>query len=115
MIMAKYNRKEDATTTTPLISVEEVASERESFKLSWTVLANIREYVTYVKEATGREITSDEVVDKGMQRLFNSDKGFQHWLRNQNSNSRPLRRERRKSAETGVKEEIAESSAINKI
>jgi hypothetical protein len=78
--MAKYNKKEAATTITPLISIEETASERESFKLSWTVLANIREYVSYVKDVTGKETSPDEVVDKGLQRLFDADRGFRQWL-----------------------------------
>jgi hypothetical protein len=34
--MAKYNKKESATTITPLINIDEISSERESFKLSWT-------------------------------------------------------------------------------
>lgn len=82
--MQKNNRKESTNGVTPLISFDEVAAEKESFKLSWTVLANIREYVAYVKDVTGKETTSDAVVDKGLQRLFDADKGFRQWLQKKN-------------------------------
>ncbi|HEX9001938.1 MAG TPA: hypothetical protein VGB07_18665 [Blastocatellia bacterium] len=82
--MQKNNRKEFTNGVTPLISIDEVAAEKESFKLSWTVLANIREYVAYVNDVTGRETTSDAVVDKGLQRLFDADKGFRQWLQKKN-------------------------------
>jgi hypothetical protein len=78
--MPKNKRKDATEGSMPLIAFEEVTSEKESFKLSWTVMANIREYVSYVKDVTGRETTRDEVVDKGMQRLFDADKGFRQWL-----------------------------------
>jgi hypothetical protein len=84
--MAKYNKKEIVTTITPLINIGEVSSERESFKLSWTVLANIREYVAYVKDVTGKETSPDEVVDKGLQRLFDADRGFRQWLQKKSGN-----------------------------
>lgn len=72
----------------PLINFEEVAAEKESFRLSWTVLASLRDYVAYVKDVTGKEATPDEVVDKGMQRLFDADKGFRQWLQKKNSEGR---------------------------
>jgi hypothetical protein len=56
--------------------------------LSWPVLANLREYVAYVKDVTGKDTTPDEVVDKGMQRLFDADKGFRSWLQKKNSDGR---------------------------
>lgn len=86
--MPKNNRKETANGIAPLISFDEVAAERESFKLSWTVLANIREYVGYVKDVTGKETTPDEVVDKALQRLFDADKGFRQWLQKKNGGQR---------------------------
>ena len=52
------------------------------------MLANIREYVAYVKDVTGKETTSDEVVDKALQRLFDADKGFRHWLQKKNGESK---------------------------
>ncbi|MGE0128919.1 MAG: hypothetical protein AB7U82_12645 [Blastocatellales bacterium] len=82
--MPKNSRKESTKGQAPLISFDEVAAERESFKLSWTVLANIREYVAYVKDVTGKETTPDAVVDKGLQRLFDADKGFRQWLQKKN-------------------------------
>lgn len=82
--MQKNGRKESTNVLAPLISFDEVAAEKESFKLSWTVLANIREYVAYVKDVTGKETTPDAVVDKGLQRLFDADKGFRQWLQKKN-------------------------------
>jgi hypothetical protein len=102
--MPKNKRKDSTDGAMPLIAFEEATSERESFKLSWTVVANIREYVTYVKEATGRETTRDEVVDRGMQRLFDADKGFRQWLQNKNSEGRAkTKRERAEKALTDGK------------
>lgn len=82
--MPKNGRKESTNGPAPLISFDEVAAEKESFRLSWTVLANIREYVAYVKDVTGRDTTPDAVVDKGLQRLFDADKGFRQWLQKKN-------------------------------
>jgi len=81
-------RKELGSASIPLINFDEIAAERESFKLSWTVLANLRDYVAYVRDVTGRETTPDDVVDKGMRRLFDADKGFRQWLQKKNSESR---------------------------
>lgn len=86
--MPKNKRKDAGDGLMPLIAFDEVTSEKESFRLSWTVLANIREYVVYVKEVTGKETTPDEVVDKGMQRLFDADRGFHQWLQKKNGEGR---------------------------
>ncbi len=96
--MPKNRRTDSNNNLMPLIAFEEVTAEKESFRLSWTVLANIREYVTYVKEVTGKETTPDEVVDKGMQRLFDADRGFHQWLQKKNDdskvNAKPARSEK---------------------
>lgn len=86
--MPMGKRKNAASVSIPLINFEEVAAEKESFRLSWTVLANLRDYVAYVGDVTGRETTPDEVIDKGMQRLFDADKGFRQWLQKKNSEGR---------------------------
>jgi hypothetical protein len=86
--MPKNNRRESANGPAPLITFDEVAAEKESFRLSWTVLANIREYVAYVKDVTGKETTPDEVADKALQRLFDADKGFRQWLQKKNGGHR---------------------------
>lgn len=86
--MPTGKRKESGGASVPLINFDEIAAERESFKLSWTVLANLRDYVAYVRDVTGRETTPDDVVDKGMRRLFDADKGFRQWLQKKNSESR---------------------------
>src|SRR5262245_8637243 len=102
--MPKNKRKDSTDGAMPLIAFEEVTSEKESFKLSWTVMANIREYVAYVKDVTGRETTRDEVVDKGMQRLFDADKGFRQWLQKKNSEGKGrAKRERAEKAPTDGK------------
>jgi hypothetical protein len=102
--MPKNKRKDATEGAMPLIAFEEITSEKESFKLSWTVMANIREYVAYVKEATGRETTRDEVVDKGMQRLFDADKGFRQWLQKKDSEGKGrAKRERADKAPTDGK------------
>jgi hypothetical protein len=70
------------------------------------VLANIREYVAYVKEVTGKETTPDEVVDKGMQRLFDADRGFHQWLQKKNAegkiNAKPAKQEKPGKLEKSV-------------
>ena len=108
--MPKYNKKETPNITTPLISLDDVAAERESFKLSWTVLANIREYVAYVKDATGKETSADEVVDKGLQRLFDADKGFRQWLQRKNgrpkNKTKPARVEKAEKSASDGKAEV---------
>lgn len=64
----------------PLISIERIIYEKAAFKVSKGVLVNLEQYVFYVKDATGDEPTPDEIVDKGMQRLFDADRGFKQWL-----------------------------------
>lgn len=96
--MPKNKRTDSSNNLMPLIAFEEITAEKESFKLSWIVLANIREYVAYVREVTGKETTPDEVVDKGMQRLFDADRGFHQWLQKKNAeskvNTKPVRPEK---------------------
>jgi hypothetical protein len=111
--MPKINRRDTADSSVPLIAFDEVTFEKVTFKLSWTVLANLREYVAYVKEATGNDKSPDEVVDKGMQRLFNSDKGFQKWLKSQNSGTGPAKKGHRKIVRTNVEGEFAAGNILN--
>lgn len=87
-MMPKNKQTNGTDRSMPLIVFDEVTSEKESFKLSWTVLANLREYVAYVKDATGKETTPDEVVDKGMQCLFDADRGFHQWLQKKNADQK---------------------------
>ena len=113
--MQKNKRKAASDNLMPLIAFDEVAAEKESFKLSWTVIANLREYVAYVKDVTGKETTRDEVVDRGLQRLFDADKGFRQWLQKKNSDSKgktkPARIEKtEKSAQDGKHTAAAEST-----
>jgi hypothetical protein len=86
--MQKKKRKDTEENPIPLIAFEETSAERESFRLSWTVIANLREYVAYVKDVTGKDATRDEVVDRGLQRLFDADKGFRQWMQKKNGEGR---------------------------
>lgn len=70
----------------PLISFERIVYEKASFKVSKGVLTSLDRYVAYIKEATGDEPTPDEVIDKGMQRLFDADRGFKQWLQKNGAN-----------------------------
>jgi hypothetical protein len=70
----------------PLISIERIVYEKAAFKVSKGVLANLEQYVSYIKDATGDEPTPDEIVDKGMQRLFDADRGFKQWLQKNGGN-----------------------------
>ena len=112
--MPTGKRKESGSASVPLINFDEIAAERESFRLSWTVLASLRDYVAYVREVTGRDTTPDEVVDKGMQRLFDADKGFRQWLQKKNSESRnktkPAKAEKSAKTEKPLSDGKAESS-----
>src|SRR5215475_13375386 len=78
--MPKGKRKVEDKVRRPLIRIERVFYEKVSFRLRTDVLANIGQYVLYIKEMTGDEPTPDELVDRGMQRLFDSDRGFRQWL-----------------------------------
>lgn len=91
----------------PLISFERIVYEKTAFKLSRGVLTNIEQYVAYIKDVAGEEPTPDEIVDKGMQRLFDADRGFKQWLQRNNSTNG---HEQRFEAETSsVKSASAES------
>ena len=82
MPKAKRNGNNDASK--PLISFEKISYEKAAFKLSQTVLGQLRAYAAYVNECTGQEPALDEVVEKGMLRLFEADKGFKVWRQKQN-------------------------------
>jgi hypothetical protein len=72
-------KKTDEMVRKPLLRFERVMYEKASFRLRQDVLQQIAEYVLYVKEMTGDEPTPDELVDRGMQRLFVADRGFHEW------------------------------------
>ena len=93
--MPKGKRNAELKVHRPLIRIERVFYEKASFKLRTDVLGNIEQYVQYIKEMTGDEPTPDELVDRGMQRLFDSDRGFRQWLQKksaQGGNSRKAER-----------------------
>lgn len=82
--MPRAQRKAETETFKPLINFEKTAYEKVSLKLSEPVVANLKAYAAYVQTSVGAAPTLDEIVDKGMQRLFDADKGFRNWLQKQN-------------------------------
>jgi hypothetical protein len=78
--MPKGKLNAEVKVRRPLIRIERVYYEKASFKLRTDVIGYIDQYVQYIKEVTGDEPTPDELVDRGMQRLFDSDRGFRQWL-----------------------------------
>ena len=66
----------------PLLRFERIVYEKASFRLRQDVLQQIADYVLYVKEVAGEEPTPDELIDRGMQRLFDADRGFHQWREN---------------------------------
>jgi hypothetical protein len=92
--MPKGKRSAETRVRRPLIRIERVFYEKASFKLRTDVLGAIEQYVLYIKEVTGDEPTPDELVDRGMQRLFDSDRGFRQWLQqNTSQNGKTARTE----------------------
>ena len=81
--MPRSPRNAEADGLKPLLSFERVVYEKESFKLSQAVIAQIKSYAQYVKATTSHEPTPDEIVERGMQRLFEADKGFRTWAQQQ--------------------------------
>ena len=69
----------DGELRQPLLRFERVVYQKASFRLRQDVLQQIAEYVLYVKEMTGDDPAPDELVDRGMQRLFDADRGFHQW------------------------------------
>ena len=82
MPRAKHNVATEAFK--PLISFEQIAYEKVSFKLSEPIVTSLKAYAAYVQASTGQQPTLDEIVSKGMQRLFDADKGFRNWSQRQN-------------------------------
>lgn len=72
-------KKTDGMVRKPLLRFERIVYEKASFRLRQDVLQQIAEYVLYVKEMAGEEPTPDELIDRGMQRLFDADRGFHEW------------------------------------
>ena len=79
----------------PLIRIERTVYEKATFKLSLALLSNLYHYVVYVKDVTGDEASQDEIVEKGMQRLFDADRGFRQWLQTNHAKTVKAVREER--------------------
>lgn len=91
--MPRAKRHTDAEAFKPLISFEQIAYEKVSFKLSEPIIANLKAYAAYVQASTSQQPTLDEIVSKGMQRLFDADKGFRNWLHQQNGTNHAAEKE----------------------
>lgn len=78
--MPRRKTQADTDVPKPLLTFERIVYEKTAFKVSKGVLVNLEQYVAYIKDATGDDPTPDEIVDKGMQRLFDADRGFKQWL-----------------------------------
>lgn len=78
--MPRRRKNAEGEVRKPLLRFERVVYEKASFRVRQDVLQQIAEYVLYVKEMTGDDPTPDELVDRGMQRLFDADRGFRQWL-----------------------------------
>ena len=63
----------------PLINFRKPVYESVSFSLSQGLIEQIKDYARYIQASTDERPTTDEVVEKGMQWLFDCDKGFQTW------------------------------------
>ena len=99
--MPRRRKNDDGELRRPLLRIERIVYDKASFRLRKDVLHHIAEYVLYVKEMTGDEPTQDELVDKGMQRLFDADRGFRQWLQ-------------RKAPQEGLKPVTLMSSQLTK-
>lgn len=78
--MPGRKKNADGKLRQPLLRLTRVVYERATFRLRKDVLHQIAAYVLYMKEMTGDDPTQDELVEKGMQRLFDADRGFRQWL-----------------------------------
>jgi hypothetical protein len=82
--MPRSQRNAESDAYKPLINFEKIAYEKLSLRLSEPVVTHLKSYAAYVAQSVGATPTVDEIVDKGMQRLFDADKGFRNWLQQQN-------------------------------
>src|SRR5581483_3122418 len=91
----------------PRIRIERIVYEKTFFRISQAVLGDIEEYVAYLGEVTQDKVTPDEIVDRGMQQLFATDRGFRQWQKKkatQQGNREGNKREDQsvKQAEAGI-------------
>ena len=78
--MTKGRQKSVDAGFRPLMQIERVAHETlPRFKIDQVVAAKLGLYTRYFEEATGIEVTMDEVVEKALERLFNADHDFRKW------------------------------------
>lgn len=78
--MTKGKQKDGDAGFRPLMQIERVAHETlPRFKIDKVVAEKLGLYTRYFAEATGIEVTMDEVVEKALERLFNADHDFRKW------------------------------------
>lgn len=83
--MPRRKTSTDRQAPRPLLQIERIVYEKASFKLSRRMLTNLAEYAVYLRHVTGEEPAQDEIIEKGMQRLFDADRGFRQWLQRNRS------------------------------
>ncbi len=70
-------------TTSPVLHFENI-ERRESgnFQVDVRVLSMLEKYPDYVAEQTGHKPPVDQVVEKALEQILNSDAGFKKYLNN---------------------------------
>ena len=110
--MPRAQRKTETEAFKPLINFEKTVYEKVSLKLSEPVVANLKAYAAYVQTSVGSVPTLDEIVDKGMQRLFDADKGFRNWLQKQNGAAPPTEKAIRAETDEELEQAAAASQSF---
>lgn len=77
------NKKNDSTKHRPLLQFAHV--ERKPFRgqIDVRVLDDLDAYAKYVQSQSGHEPSIDEVAEKAIAKVLNSDTGFRQWQRSQ--------------------------------
>ena len=77
------NKKNDQTKQRPVLQFAFV--ERKPFKgqIDVRVLDDLDAYAKYVESQSGHEPSIDEIAEKAMTKVLNSDNGFRQWQRSQ--------------------------------
>lgn len=80
--MTKGRQKSADAGFRPLMQIERVAhGTLPRLKIDKVVAEKLGLYTRYFEEATGIEVTIDEVVEKALERLFSADHDFKKWQR----------------------------------
>src|SRR5258708_36280512 len=77
------NKKNDQSKQRPVLQFAHV--ERKPFKgqIDVRVLDDLEAYAKYVQTQSGHEPSIDEIAEKAIAKVLNSDTGFRQWQRSQ--------------------------------